>query len=265
MATSSKREHAIPGSNAPRAPWPRSHPLLTHTSQGTLRVLSQSLWGLWVLVCTRFVWVLWASLAGMEFDSKDSFVPPTVLLGLLLCPWTWGISSKSLQRCAATTPAPKTGKTDSGRAHRTTVCTPGPRRRDQWPHKRLTQTCLWVTRSLQWRRGLAVACCRVGGTECISACLDLLKVVAVIFIWFSSVAQSCSTLCNPMDCRLTCLSPTPRAYSDSCQLSRWCHPSISSSASPSTPAFNLSQHQGLFKWVSSSYQVAKVLEFQLQH
>ena len=35
--------------------------------------------------------------------------------------------------------------------------------------------------------------------------------------------------------------------------------------SPSPPAFNLSQHQGLFKWVSSSSQVAKVLEFQLQH
>ena len=35
--------------------------------------------------------------------------------------------------------------------------------------------------------------------------------------------------------------------------------------SPSPPAFNLSQHQGLFKWVSSSHQVAKELEFQLQH
>ena len=35
--------------------------------------------------------------------------------------------------------------------------------------------------------------------------------------------------------------------------------------SPSPPAFNLSWHQGLFKWVSSSYQVARVLEFQLQH
>ena len=35
--------------------------------------------------------------------------------------------------------------------------------------------------------------------------------------------------------------------------------------SPSPPTFNLSQHQGLFQWVSSSYQVAKVLEFQLQH
>ena len=36
-------------------------------------------------------------------------------------------------------------------------------------------------------------------------------------------------------------------------------------SSPSPPSFNLSQHQGLFKWVSSSHQVAKVLEFQLQH
>ena len=36
-------------------------------------------------------------------------------------------------------------------------------------------------------------------------------------------------------------------------------------SSPSPPALNLSQHQGLFKWISSSHQVAKVLEFQLQH
>ena len=36
-------------------------------------------------------------------------------------------------------------------------------------------------------------------------------------------------------------------------------------SSPSPPAFNLSQHQGLFQWVSSSHQVAQVLEFQLQH
>ena len=36
-------------------------------------------------------------------------------------------------------------------------------------------------------------------------------------------------------------------------------------SSPSPPAFNISQHQGLFQWVSSSHEVAKVLEFQLQH
>ena len=71
-----------------------------------------------------------------------------------------------------------------------------------------------------------------------------------------------------MDCkhaRPPCPSPTPKVYSNSCPLSRWCHPTITSSVVPSPPAFNLSQHQGLFKWVSSSHQVAKVLEFQLHH
>ena len=62
--------------------------------------------------------------------------------------------------------------------------------------------------------------------------------------------------------RLPC-PPSPGACSNSCPLSAWCHPTISSSVSPSLPAFNLSQNQGLFQWVSSSCQVAKVLEFQL--
>ena len=65
--------------------------------------------------------------------------------------------------------------------------------------------------------------------------------------------------------RLPCPSPTPGAYSNSCPSSQWCHPTISSSAIPSPPALNLSQHQGLFQWVTSSNQVTKVLEFQLQH
>ena len=55
--------------------------------------------------------------------------------------------------------------------------------------------------------------------------------------------------------RPPCPSPTPRIYSNSCLLSQWCHPTISSSFVP----FNLSQHRGLFKWDSSSHQVAKVL------
>ena len=64
--------------------------------------------------------------------------------------------------------------------------------------------------------------------------------------------------------RLPCPSPTPRACSNSCPLSQWCHPIISS-LSPSPPAFNLSQHEGLFKWVTSLHQVAKVLKFQQKH
>ena len=55
-----------------------------------------------------------------------------------------------------------------------------------------------------------------------------------------------------------CPSPTPGAYPNSCPLSQWCHPTISSSVVPFSvvpfsvvPALNLSQHQSLFKWVSS--------------
>ena len=46
---------------------------------------------------------------------------------------------------------------------------------------------------------------------------------------FSSVAQSCPTLCDPMDCSMPgppCPSPTPRVYSNSCPLSQWCHPTL---------------------------------------
>ena len=84
---------------------------------------------------------------------------------------------------------------------------------------------------------------------------------------FSSVTQSCPTLCNPMDCnipgfpvhhQLSVLAQTHVHHiGDAIQPS---HP-----PSPSPPAFNISQHQGVFKWVSSLHQVAKVLEFQLQH
>ena len=60
-------------------------------------VLSQSLWDLWVLVCTRYFWALWASLVGMGFDSKCNFTPPPILLGLLLCPWMLGIFYGGIQ------------------------------------------------------------------------------------------------------------------------------------------------------------------------
>ena len=83
---------------------------------------------------------------------------------------------------------------------------------------------------------------------------------------FSSVAQSCSTLCDPMNCsmpglpvhhQLPELAQTPiHRVSDDIQLSH-------SLSSRSPPAFSLSQHQGLFDWVSSSPQMAKVLELQL--
>ena len=88
------------------------------------------------------------------------------------------------------------------------------------------------------------------------------------YVQFSSVAQSCPTLSNPMDCSMSGFpvhhQPPELAQTHVHWVSNAIQPSHPLS-SPSPPAINLSQHQGLFKWVSSSHQVAKVLELQLQH
>ena len=91
MATSFQRAYAIPSCAAPRAlplQQATADPYLLHRRHSNT-VMSQSLWGLWVLVCIRFVWALWASLGSMGFDSKCDFAPPTILLELLLYFWTW--------------------------------------------------------------------------------------------------------------------------------------------------------------------------------
>ena len=101
--------------------------------------------------------------------------------------------------------------------------------------------------------------------------LHLIEVRNLNSYWsvqFISVAQSCPTLCDPTDWsmpgfhahhQLPELSQTHvHRVGDAIQPS---HPL----SSPSPPALNLSQHQGLFRWVCSSHQVAKILEFQLQH
>ena len=77
----------------------------------------------------------------------------------------------------------------------------------------------------------------------------------------SSVTQSCPTLCNPMDCR-TPGFPVHHQLLEHTQtyvhlLSGAMQPSHPLSI-PSPPACNLSQHQGLFQWVSSSHQGAKI-------
>ena len=61
--------------------------------------------------------------------------------------------------------------------------------------------------------------------------------------------------------RPPCPSPTPGVYSNSCPLNQWCIQPSHPLSPPSLPAFNLSQHKGLFKWVSSSHQVAKHWSF----
>ena len=103
--------------------------------------------------------------------------------------------------------------------------------------------------------------------------IDMQHITIRMFIFwlltnqFSSVAQLCPTLWDPMDCSMPGFlahhqfpehtQTHDHRLGDAIQPS---HP-----LSPSPPAFNLSQHQGLFKWVSSLHQVTKVLEFQLQH
>ena len=85
---------------------------------------------------------------------------------------------------------------------------------------------------------------------------------------FSSVTQLRPALCDPMDCSTPGL-PVHHQLPEFTQTHvHWVGDAIQPShplSSSSSPALNLSQHQGLFKWVSSSHQVAKVLEFQLQH
>ena len=65
--------------------------------------------------------------------------------------------------------------------------------------------------------------------------------------------------------RPPCPSPTPGVYSNPCPSSWWCHLTISSSVVPFSSCLQSFQHQGLFQRIGSSHQVAKVLEFQLQH
>ena len=93
--------------------------------------------------------------------------------------------------------------------------------------------------------------------------------------WFSgdgetyccSVAQARLTLCDPMDCSMTGFPVLHHLTEFSQTHVHWVGEAIQPSQPPlsSSLAFNLFQHQGLFWWIGSSHQVAKVLELQLQH
>ena len=85
---------------------------------------------------------------------------------------------------------------------------------------------------------------------------------------FSSVAQSCPTLCDPMDCsraRLPCPSPTPGVYSNSCPSSRWCHPAISSTVIRFSSCLHSFPASGSFQMTQFFTSMAKVLEFQVKN
>ena len=90
---------------------------------------------------------------------------------------------------------------------------------------------------------------------------------SVIYLFFHQF--SCSVMSDslrphePQHARPPCPSPTPRVHPNPCPLSQWCHPTISSSVIPFSSCPQSFPAWGSFKWVSSSHQVAKVLEFQL--
>ena len=98
-------------------------------------------------------------------------------------------------------------------------------------------------------------------------CVCMCVCVCVYISSVQLVAQSCLTLCNPIDCSTPGLPvhhqlPEP-AHTHVHRVGDAIQP-YHPLSSPSPPAFNLSQHQGLIQWVSSSRQVAKVLELQHQ-
>ena len=107
MATSSRKAGAtrwVTQVCCSQSPCLHGRALLAHASAGdkhTKAGVAQSL-GVSASCCTQgFVWVLQASPVSMGFDSKRNFAPPTILLGLLLCPWTWGIFFGGIQHFPA--------------------------------------------------------------------------------------------------------------------------------------------------------------------
>ena len=109
---------------------------------------------------------------------------------------------------------------------------------------------------------------RFGGNNPEFEVLEKGKKLKFSSVQFTSVTQSCLTLCDPMNHSTPGL-PVHHQLPESAQTHvHWVSDAIQPShplSFPSPSAFNFSQHQGLFKWVSSSHEVAKVLEFQLQH
>ena len=136
------------------------------------------------------------------------------------------------------------------------------------------RTCLiGVTRflsSLQKLMGLFFfqSCLHSSSVSSLFTIFNVISDVSNSFQFSSVQLFSCVWLCNPMD-RSTPGLPVHQQLPEFTQTHvHWVGDAIQPShplLSPSLPAFNLSQHQGLFRWVSSLHQVAKVLEFQLQH
>ena len=104
----------------------------------------------------------------------------------------------------------------------------------------------------------------IGLEICLSSKFMSIVLWPGVTVQFSSITQWCPILCNPMDCSTPGL-PVHHQIPELTQTHvHWVGDAIQPShplSSPSPPALNLSQHQGLFQWASSSHQVVKVSEF----
>ena len=125
----------------------------------------------------------------------------------------------------------------------------------------------WVFRECNWMCILwSLPRCSQPGSSCWVG--SIMWCVVLTRLWLDSVivVQLLSRIwIFGQHARLSCPLLSPRVCSDSCLLSWWCHQPPHPLSSPSPPTFSLSQCQGLFQWVGSSHQVAKVLELHLQH
>ena len=134
------------------------------------------------------------------------------------------------------------------------------RRWDGWRASLTQWTRVWPNSGRWWKTGKPGVLQSVGSQR-----------VKRLNSWvqFSSIAQSCLTLCSPTDCRTPGLPIHHQLLPEPAQTQvHWVGNAIQPShplSSPSPPAFNLSQHQGLSQWVGSLHQGARVLELRLQH
>ena len=113
-----------------------------------------------------------------------------------------------------------------------------------------------------WRQSMVSGTKRKPVDKCFRENISFHGCINLSIIQFSSVAQSCPTLCDPMDCSM----PGFPVHHQIPELAQTYVHQIGDAiqpphplSSPSPPAFNLSQHQSLFQWVSSLHWVVKVL------
>ena len=101
--------------------------------------------------------------------------------------------------------------------------------------------------------------------------LESISFIGTSILWIQSVPFSFSVMSDSLRphglqyARFFCPSPTPRVYIVSCPSSQWCHPTVSSSALSFPSCLQSFPASESFQIVISPHQVAKVLEFQLQH